>query len=117
MPPRDRRDRDGRRVVGRGPRARRRGRATRQLRASRRHRRLRQRAHDGARTCAGSAASSATRVALLDRAYDRLRLSARACDRVIKVAQTIADLDGAASIRAGHVAESLSYRARSVHEG
>ncbi len=56
-------------------------------------------------------------VALLDRAYDRLRLSARACDRVIKVAQTIADLDGSSVIRAGHVAESLSYRGRSVHEG
>ena len=33
---------------------------------------------------------------LLDRAYERLRLSARACDRVVKVAQTIADLEGAA---------------------
>lgn len=51
--------------------------------------------------------------ALLDRAYDRLRLSARACDRVVKVAQTIADLDGAARISAAHIAESLSYRSRS----
>ena len=50
--------------------------------------------------------------ALLDRAYDRLRLSARACDRVIRVAQTIADLDGADSITSAHVAESLSYRLR-----
>jgi magnesium chelatase family protein len=48
--------------------------------------------------------------ALLDRAYDRLRLSARACDRVAKVAQTIADLEGAAGITASHVAEALSYR-------
>ena len=37
-------------------------------------------------------------VALLDRAYDRLHLSARGCDRVIKVAQTIADLEGSRSI-------------------
>jgi magnesium chelatase family protein len=54
---------------------------------------------------------------LLDRAYDRLRLSARACDRVVKVAQTIADLEGASSIQAGHVAESLSYRTRSRRDG
>jgi magnesium chelatase family protein len=47
---------------------------------------------------------------LLDRAYDRLRLSARACDRVAKVAQTVADLEGAAGITASHVAEALSYR-------
>jgi len=51
-------------------------------------------------------------IALLDRAYDRLRLSARACDRVVKVAQTIADLAGAATIGANHISESLSYRAR-----
>jgi magnesium chelatase family protein len=55
--------------------------------------------------------------ALLDRAYERLRLSARACDRVVKVAQTIADLDGAASIHAAHIAESLSYRSRGDRAG
>jgi len=49
----------------------------------------------------------------LDRAYDGLRLSARACDRVTKVAQTIADLEGSDTIRERHVAESLSYRERS----
>jgi magnesium chelatase family protein len=49
-------------------------------------------------------------VALLDQAYDRLRLSARACDRIIKVAQTIADLEGAPVMRVSHVGESLSYR-------
>ena len=37
-------------------------------------------------------------VDLLDRAYERLHLSARACDRVVKVAQTIADLEGAPAI-------------------
>jgi magnesium chelatase family protein len=51
-------------------------------------------------------------VELLDRAYQRLRLSARACDRVVKVAQTIADLEGAAAVRAAHVGEALSYRVR-----
>ena len=54
--------------------------------------------------------------ALLDRAYERLRLSARACDRVIKVAQTIADLEAAPTITSAHVAESLSYRNRSQHD-
>lgn len=48
--------------------------------------------------------------ALLDRAYDRYRLSARACDRVTKVAQTIADLEGSPVIRSAHLSESLSYR-------
>jgi len=51
-------------------------------------------------------------VDLLDRAYQRLRLSARACDRVVKVAQTIADLEGVARVRAEHVGEALSYRVR-----
>ena len=47
---------------------------------------------------------------MLDRAYERLRLSARACDRVVKVAQTIADLEGAETITAAHLRESLNYR-------
>lgn len=46
----------------------------------------------------------------LDRAYDTLRLSARAADRVVKVARTIADLEGSRNITAEHVAESLSFR-------
>lgn len=48
--------------------------------------------------------------AVLDAAYARLRLSARACERVVKVAQTIADLDGAAAVDVSHVRESLMYR-------
>jgi len=48
--------------------------------------------------------------AALDRAYEHLRLSARACDRVVKVAQTIADLEGCGEITAQHLRESLSYR-------
>ena len=51
-------------------------------------------------------------VELLDRAYQRLRLSARACDRVVKVAQTLADLEGADCVRSGHIDEALSYRVR-----
>ena len=47
---------------------------------------------------------------MLDRAYERLRLSARGADRVVKVARTIADLEGAERITADHINESLSYR-------
>ena len=46
---------------------------------------------------------------LLD-AADRLHLSARGYHRVLRVARTLADLDGAAQVRRLHVAEALSYR-------
>jgi len=47
---------------------------------------------------------------LLEAAVGRLGLSARACDRVLKVARTIADLAGAAGVEAAHVAEALQFR-------
>ena len=49
---------------------------------------------------------------LLASASDKLGLSARAYFKVIKVAQTIADLDGAPIIRTEHLAEALTYRKR-----
>ncbi len=54
---------------------------------------------------------------LLDRAYDNLRLSARGADRIVKVARTIADLEGSERITTGHVSESLSYRGSGRRDG
>jgi magnesium chelatase family protein len=48
--------------------------------------------------------------ALLLRAADRLRLSARGYHRVLRVARTLADLEGSSSVGRRHVAEALSYR-------
>jgi magnesium chelatase family protein len=47
---------------------------------------------------------------LLDTAFERLGLSARAVARVLKVARTVADLAGAERIDAAHLAESLQFR-------
>lgn len=48
--------------------------------------------------------------ALLVQAAERFGLTARGYHRVLRVARTIADLDGAAEVRRPHVAEALSYR-------
>jgi magnesium chelatase family protein len=47
---------------------------------------------------------------LLNQAAERMKLSARGYHRVLRVARTLADLEGAAGVRRLHVAEALSYR-------
>jgi magnesium chelatase family protein len=48
--------------------------------------------------------------ALLARAAERLRLSARGYHRVLRVARTLADLEGEPIVARRHIAEALSYR-------
>lgn len=48
--------------------------------------------------------------ALLERAMDKFGLSARAHARILKIARTLADLEGSTHIKTPHVAEAIQYR-------
>ncbi|PID34716.1 MAG: magnesium chelatase [candidate division SR1 bacterium] len=51
---------------------------------------------------------------LLTRAADKLNLSARVIHRSIKLARTIADMDGKEHIQSSHIAEALQYRSKTM---
>jgi magnesium chelatase family protein len=71
--------------------------------------------------CAGSlleqvAMPDETGVTLLRQASEALQLSARGFHRTLRVARTLADLDGVDSVARVHVAEALSYRGETLRQ-
>ncbi len=54
---------------------------------------------------------------LLRQAVEKLGLSARAYTRIVKIARTVADLDGVETVLSAHVAEAVQYRRMSVTTG
>ena len=55
--------------------------------------------------------------ALMESAFARMGLTARSHDRILRVARTIADLDGAVSIAPQHLAEAIQYRNTDILKG
>ena len=47
---------------------------------------------------------------LLERVFEKLELSARAYDKILRIARTVADLDGSDSVNSDHIAQAVQYR-------
>ena len=67
-------------------------------------------AHMGPRELDSFCALSPDCSKLMESAYRKMGLTARSYDRILRVARTVADLDGAADISVGHLAEAIQYR-------
>jgi magnesium chelatase family protein len=67
-------------------------------------------AHMGSRQLRKFCATDVEGKALLKTAMEELGLSARAHDRILRMARTIADLEGNADVRAAHISEAIGYR-------
>ena len=53
----------------------------------------------------------------MHQAFDSMALTARSYDRILRVARTIADLDGSEKIEAHHLAEAIQYRNTDILQG
>ena len=73
-------------------------------------------AHIGSREMSEICALDAEGEALMHAAFDSMGLSARSYDRILRVARTIADLDGQETISPEHVAEAIQYRTYDFRE-
>ena len=76
-----------------------------------------QNAHMGPKELAAYCQLSPTCETLMRQAFDAMGLTARSYDRILRMARTIADLDGAKDIQPHHLAEAIQYRTFDLNEG